>query len=288
MSFSTNQANEAKAREHVKAGEKALETSVFKLRLRPDYFMAATEFTEAAQCYQVIKNSEEARKCFMRAAEYRLKENDHLSAARCFEQAGAYDKASDCYVINGGIEQAVRSLMRKAAASSDMEIQYQCFDKALELYAQDQTDFKGILASDIYKQYIPKLVSQANWSRYFEVSRMYRDNLIQLEQYPFVHKELLGNVVVNLAAKKDIVGAERVLSNSDNLSIEGFVHSQEFAIADDLINAVKDNDEDLLKRTLAKPVLSYLNVELVKLAKSIKTVVSVPAEKHDNVDTLLM
>ncbi len=289
MSFSSVQVHEENAKAHIKSAEKAVETSVFRFKLRPDFYTAATEMTEAAQCYHMAKNLEESRRCYVKAAEYRLKENDHLSAARCFEQGNAYDRAADCYVLNGGIEQAVRALMKKAATAPDSATQFQCYEKSLELYSQDQTDFKGVLASDVYKQYLPKLVAEGQWAKYFEVSKRYRDNLVQLEQTPFAHRELLGNVVVNLAAKKDLVGAERVLTNSDNLSVPGFVHSQEFAIADDLINALRENDEALLKKSLAKGPVTYLNVELAKLAKSLKTTPPPAAAAPPEVlDTLLM
>jgi hypothetical protein len=70
------------------------------------------------------------------------------------------------------------------------------------------------------------------------------------------------------------VGAERVLSGS-NLNVTGFVHSSEFAAADDLITAIRENDGDALKKIASKPTVTYLNTEVVKIARSIQ-VISIP------------
>jgi len=106
---------------------------------------------------------------------------------------------------------------------------------------------------------------------------------------------------VNLS-NNQIVGAERVLSGP-NLNVPGFVHSQEYAAADDMIQALRENDGELLRQILSKPAVTYLNIEIVKLARNIK-VVELPkqsataaaaavtgADVHEpsqNVDALLM
>jgi hypothetical protein len=107
-----------------------------------------------------------------------------------------------------------------------------------------------------------------------------------------VHKEILSQVIINLV-KKEIVGAERVLSGP-NLNIPGYVHSAEFAAGDDLITAIRENDGDSLKKILAKPTVTYLNTELVKIARTIQVVSfprvsegGSPAEAED-VETLLL
>jgi len=269
MSYTSLRAREEKARAHEKASEKALEVNFLKLKFKTDFFLAATEMTEAANSYKLAKMDQEARRCFIQAADLRLKDHDHQSAARCYENADEFDKAADCYIVCGGIDQAVRTVMRKAKAFPDRDIQ--CFEKAIDLYSKDEN--KDILASDIYKQYIPRLVLSGDFEKYSIVSSRYVELLVKVEQFPFAHKELLSQVIVQLY-RGQTVGAERILTGS-NLNVPGFVHSQEFAAADELIEALKENDGDSLKKIVSKPTVTYLNVEIVKLAKSIKTI-SVP------------
>jgi hypothetical protein len=173
-------------------------------------------------------------------------------------------------LICGGIDQAVRAVMRMAKAFPEKEME--CFERALDLYSKD--DSEEVLATDIYKQYLPRLVAVGDFEKYFSVSSRYVELLVRIEQLPFAHKELLSQVIVNLAQNK-IVGAERILQGT-NLNVPGFVHSQEFAAADDLIQAINENDAEALKRIVSKPTVTYLNVEIVKLARNIKTITTNP------------
>ena len=297
MSYSAIRSHEEKARNHEKNSEKALEVNYLKMKFKADYFLAATEMTEAANSYQLAKNDASAKSCFIKAAELRLKDHDHQSAARLYENAFEFDKAAECYLVCGGIDSAVRTIMKKAKHNPEQELA--CYEKAIDLYAKDER--KEILASDIFKQYIPRLITCRDFDKYFAVSNRYMELLTKLEQYPFAHKEILSQVIVNLS-NNQIVGAERVLSGP-NLNVPGFVHSQEYAAADDMIQALRENDGELLRQILSKPAVTYLNIEIVKLARNIK-VVELPkqsataaaaavtgADVHEpsqNVDALLM
>jgi len=294
MSYSAIRSHEEKARNHEKNSEKALEVNYLKMKFKADYFLAATEMTEAANSYQLAKIETSARACFIKAAELRLKDHDHQSAARLYESALNFDKAAECYLICGGVDSAVRTIMKKAKLHPELELE--CFESAIDLYSKDER--KEILASDIFKQYIPRLITSSDYEKYFTVSNRYMELLVKLEQYPFAHKEILSQVVVNLY-QNQIVGAERVLSGP-NLNVPGFVHSQEYAAADDMIQAIRENDGDQLKQIVSKPAVTYLNIEIVKLARSIKTLEHsarpdlqpatsvVEATSPPHLDTLLM
>lgn len=260
-----------------------LEVNMLKLKFKADYFLAATETNDAAQAYQLAKMKPESKAAYIRAAELRLKDHDHQSAARCYDNAGEFEKAADCYMICGGIDQAVRSIMRRAV--SDPSVQVKCFEKAIDLYSKDEG--KDVLASDIFKQYIPKLLLAGNFEKYYEVSDRYKDLLTRLEQWPFVHKEILSQVIVRLSLG-EIVGAERILSGS-NLNVTGFVHSPEYAAADDLLIAVRENDAEALKNVVSRPTVTYVNTEVVKIARNIKTVhVEKQASPQEAIDAMLL
>jgi tetratricopeptide (TPR) repeat protein len=290
MSFSALQAHEKKAKEHIMASESSLEVNVFKMKFKADFFQAASHMQEAAQCYGSARMDSDMKLAYIKAAELWLKTHDHASAARCYELASSFDKAVECYFLCGTLDQAVRSIMKKANSSSDPALQMECYEKAIEIYSKDEG--KDVLASDIFKQYIPKLLITGDLEKYFKLSTRYMELLIRLEQWPFVHKEILSQVIVNLS-KREIVGAERVLSGS-NLNVPGFVQSAEFHAADECIQAVRDNDAELLKKVVAKPCVTYLNTEVVKIAKGMRVVESVtmgnepPISKQDEVDALLL
>lgn len=262
-----------------------------KLKFKPDFFQAAQHMTEAAQCYAAARMDSQAKASFIKAADLRLKDQDHSSAARCYELAGEFYKAADCYMICGSLDQAVRAIMKKSSSLSGEATEEElmgCYEKALDIYSKD--DGKDVLASDIYKQYIPKLILKGKFEQHSAVSNRYIELLTRLNQWPFVHKEILSQVVVQVA-KGETVGAERVLSGS-NLNVPGFVQSPEFAAADQLIQAVRENDSELLKKVVHTVAVTYLNTEIVKLARSIKTITVEPgdaqASDNNHVDELLL
>lgn len=294
MSFSAVQANEKKAKEHIKACDESLEVNMFKLKFKPDFFQAASHMQEAAQCYLAARMEPEAKAAYIRSAELRLKDHDHASAARCYELAGSFDKAVECYMLCGTLDQAVRSVMKSANASADPKFQMECYERAVDIYSKE--DGKEVLANDIFKQYIPKTIVTGDLERYFKVSSRYIENLSRLEQWPFVYKEILSQVIVNLS-KGEIVGAERVLSGS-NLSVAGFVQSAEFSAADEIIGAMRNNDADALKKVVSKPCVTYLNTEVVKMSRALKVITLAPVSalpggtpaqpKQEDIDALLM
>ena len=239
------------------------------MKFKADFFQSAQHMTEAAQCYAAARMETEARQSYIKAADLRLKDHDHASAARCYELACEFEKAADCYMICGSLDQAVRSVMKRASdPACDPQIQMDCFEKALDIYSKDEG--KDVLASDIYKQFITKLIIAQKFDKYTQVSNQYIELLTRLSQWPFVHKELLSQVVVQISQGL-FVGAERILSGP-NLNTLGFAQSGEFSAADELIQAVRENDADLLKKVTSSVAVTYLNTEIVKLARSIKTV----------------
>ena len=293
MSYNAIEKNQQRAMECENASADALQVSFIKFKFKPDYFNAANYLMEAAQCYTSARMIAEAKAAHERCAELRLKDHDHASAARAYETAGNFDKAADCYIICSGIDQAARSILKQANSSTDPAVQLACYEKAIDIYSKD--DSKDVMASDVYKQYITKLVAAKDFDKYLKVSPRYAELLIRLEQWPFVHKEILGQVIVNLA-RNEIVGAERVIEGP-NINVEGFVHSAEFAAADDLLTAFRENDAEKLKNIVSRATVTYLNTEIVRLAKSLKVLSVAPVvaadgttqpPKQDAVDELLM
>jgi tetratricopeptide (TPR) repeat protein len=286
--FSGNREAEEKARKHVRNAEKALETSAFKFKFKADFFTAACEMQEAAQQYQLARMDSEAKATWKRAGDLRIKDNDHSSAARCYELGKLYDDAVNAYLMEGSIDQAVRCVMRKATEQPDKAIE--CFEKAIDLYAS--VDGKEILAGDVFKQLILRILGNKDYPKYFAISNSYIRILKSINQSPFAAKEVLSQVIVNLC-RGEIVGAERVMSDPNSLNIEGYLHSAEYAAGDDLITAIKDGDGDLLKKTIQKGAVLYLNNEIIKLAKSLKVAEPIPtklgqAPPEGDVDSSLM
>ncbi|CAH0703131.1 unnamed protein product [Spodoptera exigua] len=73
------------AREHCKAAEKFLKTSL--LRWKPDYDSAADEYSQAAQCYRIARDAANSKDCHLKASECYKKNNAFFHAAKALENA---------------------------------------------------------------------------------------------------------------------------------------------------------------------------------------------------------
>jgi hypothetical protein len=67
----------------------------------------------------------------------------------------------------------------------------------------------------------------------------------------------------------DTVKAEKYLESSMG-SVNGWVKSSECRLAEDLVQAIKEQDADLLGATVKKQTLTYLRPDVVKLARTLK------------------
>ncbi|XP_026741741.1 gamma-soluble NSF attachment protein-like [Trichoplusia ni] len=73
------------AREHIKAAEKFLKTSL--LRWKPDYDSAADEYSQAAQCFRIARDMENSKECHLKASENYKKNRAFFHAAKALENA---------------------------------------------------------------------------------------------------------------------------------------------------------------------------------------------------------
>lgn len=253
------------AKEHMKRGEAALKKNIFALKFSADYMTAASEFSEAAQAFASAGSREEANSAWIRAGECRLKENDHFSAGRCFETAGAFDRAAECFGLAGKADSAARALMKQAEA--DPSKSHAAFEKVIAMYTLED-DNKAILSIDIFRQYLQK-IGTSDLDKYAEISQRLSEVFKRVGQWAYVHKEILTLVIIALS-QKDTIKARKILDESMN-GVQDWVRSNEFSIAEDLLESVSDHDDEKLQLTLKKQILTFLRPEVFRIAQTLKT-----------------
>jgi tetratricopeptide (TPR) repeat protein len=256
-----------KANEHLQAAEKAMKTSVLKLKFSPDYMIAASEYTEAAQVFSSAGKKAESKSAWIKAAECRLKENDHFSAARCYEGAEDFDKSAECFSLAGKSDACARVLLKKAESSSSPSDCFASFEKVIDLYVVQDTS-KNILAVDVFRQFLPKIADLNDWKKYGEISSRFQTLLTQLEHFPCAHKEVLTQVILALKKGSDTVKADKILEQA--LDLTGWISCNEYRLAEDLVLAFKDRDSDLLTNTQKKQAITFLRPEIARIVKSFK------------------
>ncbi|KAK8737099.1 hypothetical protein OTU49_004801, partial [Cherax quadricarinatus] len=75
---------------HIREAEKSLKTSL--LKWKPDYDLAADEYSAAATCYKTAKQYTQCRECLLKATENYKFNRSFFSAGKCLEQAALISK----------------------------------------------------------------------------------------------------------------------------------------------------------------------------------------------------
>jgi hypothetical protein len=252
------------AKEHVQKAEKALKKNYFALKFSPDYMTASAEYSEAAQLFSIAGAHDDAKVTWIKAAESRLKENDHFSAGRCYESACEWEKSSECFMLASKLDAAARVLLKQA--QNEPGKVDESFEKVIAMYT-DENDDKAVLAVDVYRQYLAK-IGVADLEKTGKVGTGVMELLKRLEHWPFVHKEVLTLVIIALV-QGDTVKAEKHLGGSMG-SVKDWLKSGECRLAEDLVQAIKEQDAELLATTLKKQTLTYLRPDIVRLARTLK------------------
>lgn len=264
------------AQEHLKRAEIAMKKNIFAFKFSPDLMTAASEYSEAAQAFFQAGSPEESKAAWLRAGEIRLKQNDQFSAGRCFESAGAFDKASESYGLAGKTDAAARALMK--SAETDPARSAEAFEKVIAIYDNDD---KAILAVDIFRQYLNKIGTE-DLVRYAAISERFTEVLKKVGQWAYVHKEILTQIIVALVFG-DTVKASKILDSS--MSVQDWMRSSEYGLAEDLVTSIKERDEEALATTLKKQQITFLRPEVVRLARTLKVSrTSQAAEDQPQVD----
>ena len=89
---------------------------------------------------------------------------------------------------------------------------------------------------------------------------------VALEQPSNVHKYCLSITILHLAMG-DIVAADR--SFTEHLQDDGYLHSNECHLAEDLVIAFKNSNEESLQEVLKKQGFNYLDNQIGRLAKKL-------------------
>jgi len=268
----------AEAREHLAAAEKALHTSWVSLKFQPDFVSAAMDFSQAATKFRAAGQLSDAVSAWLRAAQSKEAQHDSFGAGRCHESAAAicdsqgssaeaakhWESAIKCFRLCGKVEVAVQAMLKVAALrekQGDVDAAQGMFEDSVAAYEDENKDYN---LSEVYKQYIALLVRHGRTEDAIKAIDGHAAVLARLQQWPFVHKELLSKVVLHLHAQ-DVVRAEQALTPS--MDVTGWFSSQESMLAYDLVDAFKQNDPERLSGLLKSQILTFLPVEVARVAQ---------------------
>ncbi|CAB3226365.1 unnamed protein product [Arctia plantaginis] len=262
------------AREHCKAAEKYLKTSL--LRWKPDFDSAADEYSQAAQCYRIARELENSKNCHLKASEYYKKNRAFFHAAKslenalivCKEKASPEElynlamEASSLYQQHGSGDSGA-SILDKAAKileENSPELAVKLFQQAADVSATESSQHQG-------SEYISKA------SRLLVKLQRYDQAVDSLRREIGFHQEAdnvgaVGRLTVAIVlvqlARGDNVAAEKAYkewgSNCEMAEIQTL---------EQLLQAYDEEDRESAKKALASPFIRNMDVEYARLAASV-------------------
>ncbi|KEP61372.1 UNVERIFIED_CONTAM: gamma-soluble NSF attachment protein, putative [Hammondia hammondi] len=280
--------------EHRQRAEKALKTSVFLLKLSPDYDIAALEYKAAAECFQEDRNEQAFRQalhCWQKVVDIRDKQQDAFGAARALEQMASLHSSSKSghlkvdfseflrlqseaahrYRLAGKSDAAVRVLQKAAKFKeeklSDCRGAADILSECVSIHEEDE---KWHYASEIYRDLISVLARERMHVELLKALDRHIKVLQRLDQQNGIHKATMSKVIVCLAMD-DAVGADNALSDEVAFA-SNFLGTREFQLAAETLDAYKAGDPEALQAALGNQMWTFLPTEIVKMARDLKCV----------------
>ena len=249
-----------------KLAEGALKTSFFG-NWKPDNDSAAHHYEKAGQYFKLGKSFAESKSCYIEAAKYYNAARVLFSAGKCHEAAGVCSKelgnfeeahhhierAGDYYTQNGTASSAV-SCYTKGAEGLSVKLP----ERAAELYLRAGDLEKD---NDHVREAIKCFLGA---KKIFARNKMYKECITavqlarqlyeQMEHYEHIRKCNMSLVILHLA-RGDSVAAKQSISGEVSL------------VADQLIDAVDNGDDETIKQLSSHGDIVYLDTEIAKIVK---------------------
>lgn len=260
--------------ELIKAAEKSLKTTL--LKWRPDYDIAADEYTKAATCFRIAKYYEQAKDCHLKAADCHKQNRSLFHAARSLEQAilicremgdlhsvsDLAEKACSWYQQQGSCDAAAGALDKAAKIIEQKEP-----EQALRLY---QRAADVVCIEDNARQgaeYVSKtariLVKLKMYDQAADAVRREIGLHQQSENLPAIGRLAVVLVLVQLA-RGDTVAAEKAFKEWGNCCDAPEVQTLEM-----LLQAYDEEDPEGARKALNSSFIKHMDVEYARLARDL-------------------
>ncbi|OQR93042.1 gamma-soluble NSF attachment protein [Achlya hypogyna] len=259
--------------------EKLLTTSMF--RWSPDYMAASPYLEKAAEAFRAGQALDRAAKTFVRLAEVQHKNGAVFRAAMHMETAAKihlqyapkqpapamqyYQLGSAYYSEMGELGKAAEMLLKGATALEAvgmMDVKHLYLEACDLMETQDKPHF----AVDTFRKTAAFLIKRKDYAdavgNYERQIALFRSMGQKENMY-----KCFASIVVLKCAMQDVIAADQAYMA--HLQDDGFLSSDECALSEDLIGALKRSDDALLQVVLKKPTWQYLDTSIGRLVRTI-------------------
>ncbi|EZA51079.1 hypothetical protein DMN91_002579 [Ooceraea biroi] len=262
------------ANEHIRQAEKALKPSF--LKWRPDYEVAADEYSQAATCFRVAKSYSQCKDCLLKAADCYKQSKARFHAAKSYEQALLICKdMGDLSDIMQLAHTACNLFQQHGSPESGVAI----LDKAAKILEATQPH----QALELFRRAVDITVGEDNPRHAAEYISKTARLLVRLQMYDdaadairneigmyqeIKHMQSIGRLTVALVlvqlARGDQVAAEKAFKE-----LGYYCEAPEVQTLEMLLQAYDNEDVNMFRTALNSPFIKHMDVEYAKLARGL-------------------
>eukprot|EP00455_Lapot_gusevi_P021341 TRINITY_DN2242_c0_g1_i1.p1 TRINITY_DN2242_c0_g1~~TRINITY_DN2242_c0_g1_i1.p1 ORF type:complete len:336 (+),score=99.90 TRINITY_DN2242_c0_g1_i1:60-1010(+) len=266
----------------LKSANENTKTTLF--RWRPNWGDAANEYEAAAKKYQTL-GPEALAKCIeaYKGAAWACENLSTLNhAAKHSEMAASleakagntedaiktYREAARYYLENSQIAKCAETLLKAAQLAQDnVELATQCYLDACEVYEKD--DEKALQADNTFKTTIAYLIrTEQHRDALMIFGRLNKLYLLNFEtKANFVYKNYLSMIVLCCYLHDVEIGFNNFQSFSET---PGWMESEYSSLANGLLLAFDEGNEDALRATLSNRTFDLLDAPIARLARRLE------------------
>ncbi|KAG0315784.1 hypothetical protein BGZ97_007835 [Linnemannia gamsii] len=263
--------------DYMKEADKNTEKSWFK---KPDWDIAAQYYEKAGQAFKAGKSYDQAVQAFIKASDAMIHATSYFMAGRALENGGnialqnlgqperaadMYKRASELFMQNMTPDRAAEMLEKSAKAMEPISV-----DQAIELYIGACNIYEGEdrarYATDTFKRTIALLVKHRRFDKATEILQRLGNVQKDTPNKMAYYKTLLSIIIVQLAAGDEVEAGKRFQAYC---SVEGFVKSEESAVAHQMLDAFEHRDQGYYNHAAGLQHVGFLDNEIARLARSI-------------------
>lgn len=259
------------------AAEKALKTSMFKWS--PDYDTAASEYTKAATNFKLAGSPEKSKDAYIKASQVQERLGSLFHAAKLLTQAAGI--ASDLKDLEEAVSLLERacSLYREHGAPDTAALTLSKAGKMCEAGLPSKSTELYLKAADLCEgdeklrdagDYLNNAVRmELKQKRYLKSAEIMKKRLAIMKTLANVNisYHIILSMVIAYLAEGDYVSAEKAYK--DGFELDRYGESDEAIYGEQFLKSFEDGDAELLNKTKSAPMVTHMDTELARLAKSL-------------------
>ena len=267
------------AERNFKEANKAIKTGIFNWSA--DYLEGSMKFERAAKLFKTLGNKEKALQAYLKYSMCSEKINENFGAAEGLMEAAFLEKdkrksldylhlAQNYYKIQGSSNKGQESLKKfaqKMLDSEDPEAQQFALNIFQKLFEEVFEGDNFLWNPDIVNEYIQLLMKHQEYSRVIEAKYSLIKHLKSAGQIDHQIRRSYLEIVCVQIVSEDFSNIEKTLDKfTSDFGGNAYSHD-EFKLAIDMHEAVKEKNYKQIEVLCKKPMFSFLEIEIVRTIK---------------------